>query len=418
MMLYFLGLFYSVINLCIYAWTWNAHKVLGADDWICSARGAAQLIYFNLALSLVSMMRVTISRLKYYRISKWLCLDHHIKIHQIAGHGIWFGILLHCFAYATKPKYHYWTNLTGCCMFLIIMIMWILSQKWIRKSRYFELFYFNHYLSLVAMILLYYHVLKINYWMLLPILCYACDRFYRFYCTFYPTQLAESVAWDGNILELKIFRPCNFNYVSGDYTFVCIPAVSKLQWHPFSLSSDPRDPHLLTIHLRISGNWTKKVNDFCAQIRKSKGINNNIFQPLVYLDGPLSAPASSMCKEKNVILVAQGIGVTPFISYLRSMMKKNDLSKNVTLLWFSRDIETYNWCKNDPLLKELFLETSSYQNLKIHCHHNSSVNELLTRFDEIKNKRNTVFVCASPDFCKKVKEITKKFKWNFKSEYF
>ncbi|QQP50860.1 NADPH oxidase_ EFhand calcium binding domain 5, partial [Caligus rogercresseyi] len=42
----------------------------------------------------------------------------------------------------------------------------------------------------------------------------------------------------------------------------------------------------------------------------------------VHIDGPFGAPASSIFRAEHAVLIATGIGVTPFSSILQSIMSR------------------------------------------------------------------------------------------------
>lgn len=49
----------------------------------------------------------------------------------------------------------------------------------------------------------------------------------------------------------------------GQYIFVQCPAVSKLEWHPFTLTSAPEEDYF-SIHVRIVGDWTEGLFNACG----------------------------------------------------------------------------------------------------------------------------------------------------------
>ena len=59
--------------------------------------------------------------------------------------------------------------------------------------------------------------------------------------------------------------------------------------------------------------WTEKNPHF--EIPK--------YEPMiVYIDGPHSAPSSTIFSSEHAVLVATGIGVTPFASILQSIVAR------------------------------------------------------------------------------------------------
>ncbi len=59
-----------------------------------------------------------------------------------------------------------------------------------------------------------------------------------------------------------IKRPPNFQYKSGDYVIVNIPAIAKYEWHPFTISSSPDMASHVWLHVRGVGTWTTKLYEY------------------------------------------------------------------------------------------------------------------------------------------------------------
>ena len=47
---------------------------------------------------------------------------------------------------------------------------------------------------------------------------------------------------------------------------------------------------------------------------------NQLHTAQIYIDGPFGAPASNVFRAQHAVLIATGIGVTPFASILQSIM--------------------------------------------------------------------------------------------------
>ena len=57
----------------------------------------------------------------------------------------------------------------------------------------------------------------------------------------------------------------DFQYSGGQYCFICIPALSVLEWHPFSLSSHPSQDSVF-LHVRALGDWTKSLHALASKV--------------------------------------------------------------------------------------------------------------------------------------------------------
>jgi predicted ferric reductase len=116
------------------------------------------------------------------------------------------------------------------------------------------------------------------------------------------------------------FRPGQFAWVRlGDSPF-------SLQEHPFSFSSSAESPDRVAFTIKALGDFTSTLADLPPGTR-------------AYVDGPFGAfTIDRLGSAPGFVLVAGGIGITPFLSILRTMADRGD-SRPVLLLYASRDWE-------------------------------------------------------------------------------
>ncbi|KAG6623879.1 Superoxide-generating NADPH oxidase heavy chain subunit A [Phytophthora cinnamomi] len=62
-----------------------------------------------------------------------------------------------------------------------------------------------------------------------------------------------------------------FEYKAGQYVFVCVPEISMLEWHPFSISSSPTEV-TVTLHIKVVGDWTHQLR----QLTDSDDFGNRV----------------------------------------------------------------------------------------------------------------------------------------------
>ncbi len=96
----------------------------------------------------------------------------------------------------------------------------------------------------------------------------------------------------------------------------------------------------------------------------------------VYIDGPYGSPSSHIFRTQHAVMIATGIGVTPFASILQSIMQKHIKSKQncpnccyswynqipsnvmklrkVDFVWINRDQKSFEWFVE--LLSELEIQ--------------------------------------------------------------
>jgi predicted ferric reductase len=94
--------------------------------------------------------------------------------------------------------------------------------------------------------------------------------------------------------------------------------------HPFTISSSPtRD------RLSISA---KSVGDFTSTIRNTKA------DDIAYIEMPYGVLSFLKHDDRDLVFIAGGIGITPFMSMLRYIYDMK-LDKNVTLIWGNKTEE-------------------------------------------------------------------------------
>lgn len=113
------------------------------------------------------------------------------------------------------------------------------------------------------------------------------------------------------------------------------------------------------------------------EVKLTTPVNYPVGKPLeIYLDGPYGAPSSHIFRAQHAVLIATGIGVTPFASILQSIMHRywkarhccpkckyswaSDIPptvmnlRKVDFFWINRDQRSFEWFVN--LLSQLEIE--------------------------------------------------------------
>src|SRR5262249_30646806 len=125
---------------------------------------------------------------------------------------------------------------------------------------------------------------------------------------------------------------------AADYVFVRVPALSRAEWHPFTISSAPERADVITLHVRASGNWTKALRARAAELKSLP----------ISIDGPYGTPSAHIENAERVLLVAAGIGVTPFASVLASLIEQRRRGgwprpTRVHFVWVCNDQSAFGW---------------------------------------------------------------------------
>jgi hypothetical protein len=99
--------------------------------------------------------------------------------------------------------------------------------------------------------------------------------------------------------------------------FVNVPSVSRLQWHPFTVtSSSSLQPDTLSVVVTNRGGWTRKLYEAVSSLPPSGGHLG------VSVEGPYSAAAACtrFLGYDSLVMVSGGSGITPFISLIRELV--------------------------------------------------------------------------------------------------
>lgn len=281
---------YILINMILGGYA--AYKYRESNGFIIAARFCGLPLNFNCILILILMLRKTLTFLRTTYISQFLPLDHNISFHKNVG--VVIGILsgIHTGAHignavllAEDGTLALWEILltdvtdfgtipgsamiTGWLLIIIINIMIICSMSFVRRSGHFEVFYWTHTLYIPFWILLIFHGHDFWKWFLAPGIIFIAEKISRSkwikQARYGKTYIEEVTLLPSSVTHLEITRPGNFAYQPGDYIFIQIPAVSKHEWHPFTISSAPELGGRIWIHVRSVGNWTKSLYKYFDQ---------------------------------------------------------------------------------------------------------------------------------------------------------
>ena len=119
-------------------------------------------------------------------------------------------------------------------------------------------------------------------------------------------------------------QPKAMDYMPGQFAFVTVKSSHiSGEEHPFTIASSPTRPKDLECIIRSSGDWTRKIENVQPGDR-------------VYLDGPYGLfTHRRLSPDREIIMIAGGIGITPMLSMLRFMADTQD-TRPITLIWSNK----------------------------------------------------------------------------------
>ncbi|XP_059371866.1 cytochrome b-245 heavy chain-like [Carassius carassius] len=273
-------------------------------------------------------------------------------------------------------------GLTGVVITLALILMITSSMEVIRRS-YFEVFWYTHHLFIIFFAGLVFHgagrIVRSQQvtdpphnnsfcedhpeiwgknpecpipqfaggfpqtwmWVIGPMIIYLCERLLRFIRYMQPISYRKIVIRPSKVLELQLVKP-GFKMAVGQYVFLNCPAISQLEWHPFTMTSAPEED-FFSVHIRSVGDWTENL------IKMVENLPEGGQGPKMAVDGPFGTASEDVFDYEVSMLVGAGIGVTPFASILKSIwykFKDSDpklRTKRIYFYWLCRETYAFEW---------------------------------------------------------------------------
>ncbi|KAF4356505.1 hypothetical protein F8388_026977 [Cannabis sativa] len=246
----------------------------------------------------------------------------HLSTVLFAGHTL--GVLTSWITTNQMFKALEWSkvhvsNVAGEIAIVVALVMWMASVSRVRRKM-FEVFFYTHQLYTVYIIFYVLHVGAAYFCMILPgIFLFLIDRYLRFLQSRDKVRLLSSRILPGGNFEMTFAKTPGLQYNPTSILFVNVPSISKLQWHPFTISSNSNmDSDKLSVMVRVEGSWTKKLHKKVCSPVHNKHLD-------VSVEGPYGPSSFSFLSHEALIMVSGGSGITPFISIIREIMYQSTI---------------------------------------------------------------------------------------------
>jgi NAD(P)H-flavin reductase/Ca2+-binding EF-hand superfamily protein len=309
------------------------------------ARGCGACLNLAGSLILVPMMRRTFTMLGRGKIGRFL-IDDHVRFHRLVGNTALALALGHAAAHVMNvallrwplATITGWAFLTGALLLLVHGVMWFFAREKVRRVGGFRSFAWTHRLWPLWIGLLLLHGPAAWIWLAVPTFVYALDRIFG--QRVQRTLLVGADVLASGVTRLTIARPDRFSFRPGDYVFVRIPKLAGSEWHPFTISSAPERTDAITLHVRSVGHWTTALHTLAKETEIAKS-------PLrLDVIGPYATPTARVLESKVAVMIAAGIGVTPFASVLASLLvrpKDTWPLERVHFVWVCKEQRAFEW---------------------------------------------------------------------------
>ncbi|KAJ6738473.1 putative proteinDPH OXIDASE [Salix koriyanagi] len=204
------------------------------------------------------------------------------------------------------------SNVAGEIAAVLALAMWVTSSYRIRRKM-FEVFFYTHQLYILFIVFYVLHVGAAYFCMVLPgIFLFVVDRYLRFLQSQRRARLDSARLLPCGSVELNFSKSPGLYYNPTSILFLNVPSISKLQWHPFTITSSCNmELDKLSVVVKRLGNWSQKL---CQEISSSMD------RLEVSVEGPYGPTSSHFLRHELLVLVSGGSGITPFISIIREIM--------------------------------------------------------------------------------------------------
>lgn len=244
-----------------------------------------------------------------------LAFDHAVVYHRFLGRFAVLCVLVHGWYFLDYVNRARFAFVTGVAALGCGLVIFLTSVNYVRRNL-FNLFYWSHYSFVGYLVLAYLHVPQTQPFMLAGGGLYVADKLLRWLWMLWPHQTMVFRPKGDSIAQVRfpknpITRCLEMHHV-GQYYFVNFPELSLSEWHPFSVSSGPREASI-EMHIRALGDHTDRI----VALAKDKAKTGE--STTILIDGPYGQQNFNYRRYPMILLAAGGIGVTPTIGMMKDI---------------------------------------------------------------------------------------------------
>ncbi|KAJ6752681.1 putative proteinDPH OXIDASE [Salix koriyanagi] len=152
------------------------------------------------------------------------------------------------------------SNVAGEIALLAGLVMWATSFGRIRR-KFFELFYYSHHLYVVFVIFYVFHIGFAESCHILPgFYLFLIDRYLRLLQSQKKIRSVAARILPSKTVELNFSKSSGLSYAPTSIAFINVPAISRMQWHPFTITSNSNmDSDEISVVIKCDGSWSHEL---------------------------------------------------------------------------------------------------------------------------------------------------------------
>ncbi|GAB9476093.1 Ferric reduction oxidase 7 [Globisporangium polare] len=228
-----------------------------------------------------------------------------------------------------SPGYPVWFNVFGELSLIFLLLVGVTSIPHVRRKM-FETFYYTHHLYILGVVFAVMHWVTIIWWLLPSLVLYLISRSVSTWNATQPVRVLEFTSLPDDIIKIVLARSRHTDgeFQIGQFVYLNVPAISRLQWHAFTIASAPRSsPETFAILLKSLGDWTKDLVELAEASKTSTTGSDGEFGepkslPTMLVDGFYGSSLECYEDFETLCLIGGGIGVTPLFAILEDIVAK------------------------------------------------------------------------------------------------
>ncbi|KAF9275264.1 hypothetical protein BGZ68_010920 [Mortierella alpina] len=268
-----------------------------------------------------------------------LCLVVLVSVHMGCMFYAWrpWQFLLDQQLATPKVRYGLATYTTLCLI--------VVTAAWPVRRWAYEAFVVSHSLFLVFLVLVSYHTPYAMRFTVAGVFLYVINVLTGWFVKTHMA-VAQATVFSDRLTRLRMDRPVA--HVAGQHIYVCVPSMSLIQWHPFTISSANQTS--LTVHARAVGGFTRRL---CRWPENT--------QRRVILAGPYGegVKVGRGLDVHKTVFVAAGSGLAYIVPILMDLLQDRRQAKSracaVEVVWCVRDPGEVQWFQEEL---EMALDTA------------------------------------------------------------
>ncbi|XP_068649136.1 LOW QUALITY PROTEIN: ferric reduction oxidase 2-like [Aristolochia californica] len=213
------------------------------------------------------------------------------------------------------------SNVAGELALICGLLMWVTSFPRLRRKT-FEVFYYTHHLYFLFFFFFVLHVGVSFFGLVLPgIFLFLVDRYLRFLQSRQRVRLLSARLLPCQALELSFSKSPGLSYSPTSIMFVNVPSISRIQWHPFTVTSNSSlEQDKLSVVIKCEGSWSEKLYQILSSPSPVEKLD-------VSVEGPYGPASTNLFRYEKLIMISGGSGITPFISIIRELIFQSSTRK-------------------------------------------------------------------------------------------